>query len=192
MSPAELMARALAAPPDSAERILYAAAAFDSLTGGDAVLVGGGAQVTHTGVGRLTDVDVVVAIGEDDERRLAAAGFTKVGRHWIFEGEADTIAIEVPAAGLTVEEDFEEVELDGAVVRVITATDLMMDRVLQATDGSSVTRNEAEQLAIAASDRIDWDTLQQRAARMAATSRFLHVLPALVAEMRSIASRGGS
>jgi hypothetical protein len=26
--------------------------------------------VTHTGVGRLTDVDVVVAIGEDDARFL--------------------------------------------------------------------------------------------------------------------------
>lgn len=192
MTPADLLARALAAPPDSAARILYATAAFDAVTQGDVVLVGGAAQVTHTGIGRLTDIDVVTVLTDDDVQRLAAAGFRRLGRHWVYEDSAGTIAIEVPASELTDEESFEEIDVGGVVVRVITATDLMMDRLLQASDGTAVTRREAEQLAVAAGDRIDWDTIHQRATTVGATSRFLGELPALAEEFQSMALRSPS
>ena len=52
MDTARLLALALAAPPDTAERVLYAAAAFNALIDQEMVLVGGAAQLTHTGIGR--------------------------------------------------------------------------------------------------------------------------------------------
>ena len=176
----ELLARALAAPPDSAERILYATAGFGSIVEGDIVLVGGAAQVTHTGVGRLTDIDVTGTITPVDEDRLTAAGFRKEGRHWVLEGDEGTIAVEVPAAESSGVEPPERIDVEGSSVSVIAVTDLMMDRLIQATDGSSVTADEALQLAVAAHDRIDWGSLAERAGAVAAAERFLRELPALV------------
>lgn len=187
IDPSELIARALAADPDSAERILYTTAAFDSLTDRPVVLVGGGAQVTHTGVGRLTDIDLVGVVSETDQERLAEVGFRRDGRHWVYETEQGGLAIEVPGDGLTGEEIAEQIDLDGVTVLVISATDLMMDRVLQATDGTQVTRDEATQLAVAAGDRIDWQAIEERAGRAAAAGSFLSGLPELVAEFRAMA-----
>jgi hypothetical protein len=191
IEPSNLIARALEADPDSAERILYATAAFDSLTDQPLVLVGGGAQVTHTGVGRLTDIDLVGVVTEADQERLAEAGFRRDGRHWVFETEQGGLAVEVPSSSLTAEETAEQIELDGATVLVISATDLMMDRLLQATDGTQVTRDEATQLAVAAGDRIDWQTIEDRARRAADAGSFLSDLPELVAEFRGMAGQRG-
>lgn len=182
--PTDLLARALDAPADSAERILFTVAAFDGLVDDDVVLVGGGAQVTHTGVGRLTDIDLVGVLGDDDERRLEAAGFRRQERHWVYATDRGAVAVELPGSALGPEETFELVAVDGAVVRVIAATDLMMDRLLQATDGTAVTHDEAAALATAAGDRIDWEALAARARRLVATSDRLARLPDLVAELR--------
>jgi hypothetical protein len=188
MDPEQLRDRALDAAPDSAERILLGAALFDTLTDDRMVLVGGGAQVTHTGIGRITDIDVVGVVSEHDAIRLAAAGFHREGRHWVLEGEESAIAVEVPADRLTAEEETEVVDLGGATVEIISVTDLMMDRLVQATDGAPVTHDEAVQLAIAAHDRIDWDRLMHRAADVARAEPFLGALPALAAAMREAAA----
>jgi hypothetical protein len=186
MDPSELLARALAADPASAERILYGTAAFDALTDRPVVLVGGGAQVTHTGVGRLTHIDLLGVVSEADQERLAEAAFRRDGRHWVYESEHGGLAVEVPGTGLTAEETAEEIDLDGATVLVISVTDLMMDRLLQATDGTQVTRDEATQLAVAAGDRIDWQAIEERARRAAAAGSFLSGLPELVAEFETM------
>ena len=188
MDVGELIARALAGRLDTAEGILYGAAAFDALTDDPMVLVGGGAQVSHTGVGRPTDIDLVGRVSAEDESRLVEAGFTRKGRHWVHESKEGVIAVEVPGSGLTPEETYEEIELEGAVVRVISVTDLMIDRLIQATDGTHVTRDEATQLAVAAGHRVDWEAVEERANRVAETSGFLRGLPKLVAEFRSLTS----
>lgn len=180
MDPGELLARALNAPPDSAERILYATAGFGALVEADMVLVGGGAQVTHTGVGRVTDIDVTGTVTPADEERLAFAGFRREGRHWVLEGGGGAIAVEVPAAESLGVEPPERIDVEGTPVSVISVTDLMMDRLIQATDGTPVTRDEALQLAVAAHDRINWERLGQRAVDVAAAEPFLQGLPALV------------
>ena len=195
MSPEELLERALAAPPDSAERILYGVAAFSALVDGDLILVGGGAQVTHTGVGRLTGIDVTGNLTSADEDRLADAGFTKEGRHWVFEDDRGAIAVELPSATMDGAELPERVDVEGVPVWVISVTDLMMDRLIQATDATSVTRDEALQLAVAAHDRIGWDQLRQRADAVAAAEGFLKDLPRLVDEFDAEGARratGGS
>jgi hypothetical protein len=190
-NPQELLQRALAAPPDSAERILFAAAGFNALTDRDLVLVGGAAQATHTGIGRVTDIDLVGYISSSDEDRIRAAGFRRVGRHWVLEHHDNALAIEVPDTELLGEEPPELVDVDGTRVAIIAVTDLMMDRLLQASDRTRVTREEAGQLAVAASDRIDWDQLAERAARVAKSDPFLRDLPSLLDEIHRVSQRHG-
>jgi hypothetical protein len=59
-----------------------------------------------------------------------------------------------------------------------------MDRLIGATDGTGVTRDEAYELAVAAADRIDWDAIASRADKLAEGSGFLRGLPRLVVELR--------
>ncbi len=187
MDPAELFDRALAAEPDSAERILFAAAGFNALTSRELVLVGGAAQATHTGIGRITDIDLVGHISPADEERIRMAGFRRVGRHWVLERGDAAVAVEIPGTELLGEEPPESVAVDGGRVLIISVTDLMMDRLTQASDRTTVTRDEAEQLAVAAADRIAWDQLEERVSRVAASDSFLRDLAPLLAELRTLA-----
>jgi len=191
MDTARLLASALAAPPDSAERVLYAAAAFNALTDQEMVLVGGAAQLTHTGVGRLTDIDLVGVVTTEDETRIRAAGFRREGRHWVFQQDDSAIGIEVPADRLIGEESPELVDVAGVAVGIIAVTDLMMDRLVQATDHTPVTYHEASQLAVAAGDRIDWDRIEERAERAGTTEPFLVEISKLAVTMRGLATQSG-
>ncbi|MDF1596609.1 MAG: hypothetical protein P1T08_11045 [Acidimicrobiia bacterium] len=183
MTPADLLKQALEAPADSAERILFAVAAIDALTAAPLVLVGGGAQLTHTGIGRITDVDVVGPVTSRDEERIRSAGLEKRGRHWVFESPKGAVAIEVPGDTLLGEEPPEVIDLGGLLVRIISVNDLMMDRLLQATDGTAVTWNEAFALAVAARDRINWTSIRARCAAMVGTEPFLQVMPDLLGRL---------
>lgn len=185
MKAADLLARALQAEPDSAERILYAVAAFNTLTRGRLVLVGGGAQITHTGVGRLTDIDLVGHLTDADLTAIADAGFERIGRHWVYEDSGDMIAIEIPDTTLIGEHPPELVEVDGVVVGIISLDDLMMDRLVQATDATPVTWDEARLLAGAAGDRINWDAIHTRCHILAGTEPFMRALPDLVTRLRA-------
>jgi hypothetical protein len=93
----------------------------------------------------------------------------------------------VPAAELIGIEPTERVVVGDVPISIIAVTDLMMDRLTQATDGIGVTRDEAVQLAVAAHDRIDWDAVEGRAANAAHSEAFLWGLPELAAELRRLA-----
>ena len=189
MNETELLALAVAAPPDSAERVLYAAAAFDALTVADLVLVGGAAQLTYTGIGRLTDIDLVGVVTAEDEAQIQAAGFHRDGRHWVYEVGGVAIGIEVPGDRLLGDEEPELVDLGGVSIAIISVTDLMMDRLVQATDGTAITYDEASQLAVAAGDRINWDRIEERAARAGSTEPFLVEISKLAVTMRGLAKQ---
>ena len=83
MKAPDLLALAREAPPNSVERVLLATAAFDTLTRAPLVLVGGAAQMIHTGHERLTVIDMIGPIDSGDRAALAEAGFVLDGRHWI-------------------------------------------------------------------------------------------------------------
>lgn len=189
MNAGDLLDQALDAEPDSAERILYAAAAFNTLTSSRLVLVGGAAQVTHTGVGRLTDIDVVGVLREEDVTAITEAGFERVGRHWVYEDARGSIAVEIPDSTLAGELAPEMVDVEGVMVRVISLEDLMMDRLMQATDGTDATWNEAALLAEAAHHRIDWEAIERRCRALAEAEPFLRSLPALVGRLRGSPER---
>lgn len=177
MNASELIALALQASPSSAERILLAAAAFDTAVRGPLVLVGGAAQMIHTGRRRMTDIDMVGPVDSRDRESLSQFGFVRDGRHWVCGAGADELAIEVPSETLFGEDPPELVEVEGVVVRVISINDLMMDRLVQATDGTPVTWEEALALAIAAQDRIDWSLVESRCRTAHEEDFFLRKLP---------------
>ncbi len=180
MKPTELLALVRRAPPNSLDRILLAAAAFDAVVRAPLVLVGGAAQMIHTGLERPTDIDMVGPVDSRDRAVLAREGFVRDGRHWVWGSGAHEIAIEVPDNTLFGEDPPELVTVEGCVVRVIAVNDLMLDRLIQATDGSTVTWEEALSLAIAAWDRIDWPLIETRCRAALADDVFLQNLPAVL------------
>lgn len=180
VKPSELLALARRAPPDGAERILLAVAAFDAIVRAPLVLVGGAAQMIHTGVQRATDIDMVGPLEPRDREALAAEGFVLDGRHWVWGSGDHEIAIELPGSTLFGEDPPELVDVEGRAVRVISVNDLMLDRLIQATDGSAVTWEEALSLAIAARDRIDWTLIETRCRTAQADDFSLRNLPVVL------------
>lgn len=174
----DLLLSASRATPGSLEYIAFCAAAFDSLTDSPLVLVGGGAQVLYTGIERLTDIDMVGWITPTDTEALASAGFTRDGRHWVYGGTTPELLVEIPETTLLGHDEpllFQTPS--GVTVRVISLDDLMLDRLMQATDGTVVTWEEALSLGIAAKHRINWTVLQARCDAAADEDAFLQRLP---------------
>ncbi len=69
-------------------------------------------------------------------------------------------------------------------MRIIALEDLMMDRLVQATDGTAVTWDEANLLANAAHDRVDWDAIEARCRSLAETEPFMQSLSDLAQRLR--------
>ena len=180
MKASELVALALQASPDSAERVLLAAAAFDTAVRAPLVLVGGAAQMIHTGRPRLTDIDMVGPVDSRDEAALSQSGFVRDGRHWVCGVGTGEVAIEVPSETLFGVDPPELVEVEGVIVRIISINDLMMDRLVQATDGTPATWEEALALAIAAQDHIDWSLVEARCRAAREEDLFLRNLPTVL------------
>lgn len=134
----------------------------------------------HSGYERHTDIDMVGAIDAGDRAALDRLGFTRDGRHWVIGSDDEEIAIEVPAERLYGEDTPELVEVQGVVVRIISVNDLMMDRLIQATDGTSVTWDEALALAVAARDRVDWTEIESRCRTARGEDVFLRNLPTVL------------
>ena len=123
---------------------------------------------------------MVGSVDSRDEAALARLGFVRDGRHWVWGTGDEEIAIEVPAETLCGEDPPELVEVEGVVVRVISINDLLMDRLVQATDGTLVTWDEALALAITAQDRIDWSIVEARSRTAQADDFFLQNLPTVL------------
>ena len=174
----ELLERARQAVPGSPEWILYAAAAFDALVEHPQILVGGGAQVVHTRQHRPTDIDLVGPITPRDMEALADAGFEKQGRHWIYAWTLmEGVSVEVPSGHLLGQDPPEIIDVDGHPLQVISLEDLMIDRLVQATDRTPVTWDEAMELAGASFDRVNWDVVRTRCMVKRKEDIGLHKLP---------------
>ena len=178
LSPGELLEKARRAVPGTFDWVLYTAAAFDALVESRLVLVGGAAQVVHTKEHRPTDIDMVGPITSRDERALADAGFVREGRHWAYDwSETEGFLVEVPGTALWDEETAEEIDVGGHGLRVVSANDLMVDRLTQATDGTQITWDEVLSLADATWDRVNWDLVRSRCMSKRREDLGLHNLP---------------
>jgi hypothetical protein len=92
------------------------------------VLVGGAAVELYTlGAYTTGDLDLVGTVTPEAAAALADAGFERQGRHWIHE-EAQ-VFVEFPGAALGPNEKASWLELEGHRVRIISAEDLLVDRL---------------------------------------------------------------
>ena len=142
---------------DPALRRLWLVAAVDTIVARPVFLVGGAAVDLHTGSYGPTDVDLVGVVTSEDREALVRAGFVETGgRHlrWDYR-DGTSEFVEFPASNLG--GSFEQIQLsDTVTMSVITVESLVVDRIVQATDGTDVTFDEARRLIVAASDRVDW------------------------------------
>jgi hypothetical protein len=143
--------------PDRSLRRLWLVAAIDAIVVRPVFLVGGAAVDLHTGRYQPTDVDIVGVVTAGDRGALVDAGFVETGgRHlrWDYP-DGTSEFVEFPASNL--EGSFERIRLSNTVtMSVITVESLVVDRIVQATDGTIVTFDEAQRLIVAAADRVDW------------------------------------
>lgn len=143
------------------DRSLWLAKAADHLIAGRAVLVGGAAVNLYTGSYRPTDVDMCAYLDEADHQRLRRLGFEhRQGDHFAFTfSDGERWLIEFPDT--QVDGEVMRLELkDDETLEVISLESLIVDRVLQATDGTEVTFDEAVRLCVAVFGQADWTRVE--------------------------------
>lgn len=146
---------------DELGRSLWLAKAADYAIKGRAVLVGGAAVNMHTGSYRPTDVDMCAYLDEADRVTLQDVGFGHLqGDHFDYEfDDGQRWLLEFPSS--QVDGDVSVVALgDDDNLEVISLESLIVDRVLQATDKTEVTFDEAVRLCFAVFDHADWDRVE--------------------------------
>lgn len=175
---------------DSIRRSLWLAMAADYSIKDSAVLVGGAAVNLHTGSYRPTDIDMCARLDEKDRQALVDGGFRNTqGDHFAFEfDDGEVWLLEFPAS--SVDGDVSSIRLSREdTLYVIRLESLVVDRVLQATDGTTVTFEEAVRLVVAVFDDLDWDWVSEETGRRSALEPGLGLDDAyslIVAEARSL------
>lgn len=92
------------------------------------VLVGGGAVEFYTlGAYTTGDIDLVAPSGEDISNRLRLLGFQRIGKNWV--NEEVGIFLEFPSSSLGVDEEYNEIDVGGGRIRIVSIEDLIVDRL---------------------------------------------------------------
>jgi hypothetical protein len=131
------------------------------------VLIGGAAHNLYTGDYRPTDIDLAAPdVGRAEFELLGAAGFLDRGpghRHIELRlGEPEfPDLIEFPTDLDGIESTDTIASTDVVSVEVISLPDLIVDRLIQATDGTSLTFDDAVALLVATYGDIDWQMVAQ-------------------------------
>jgi hypothetical protein len=147
---------------DEIERSLWLAKAADHGIAGKATLVGGAAVNLHTGSYTPTDVDLCAYLDDADRASLRALGFRHLqGDHFEFTfPDGETWPVEFPDS--RVDGTVISVRLDpDETLDVISLESLIVDRLLQATDGARVTFDDAVRLVAATLTHADWETVEE-------------------------------
>ena len=141
-------------------RSLWLAKAADYAITDRASLVGGAAVNLHTGSYNPTDVDLCARLDESDREALVQIGF----RH--FQGDHFSYLFDDGQEWLL---EFPDSQVDGDVMTIRLSPDdllsvirpesLIVDRVLQATDRTRITYDEALRLCLALFDKADWQVV---------------------------------
>lgn len=92
------------------------------------VLVGGGAVEFYTmGAYTTGDIDLVAPSGKDISSRLELLGFQKMGKNWV--NEESGVFLEFPSSSLGADEDYNEIDIGGGRIRIVSIEDLIVDRL---------------------------------------------------------------
>lgn len=187
-----LLGRAASAEPGSIERTLWIVALVQAVLDRRVVLIGGAAHNLYTGDYRPTDIDLAASgVGRAEFELLGAAGFLDRGpghRHIelrLREPEFPEL-IEFPTDLDGIDSTDSIALTDGVSVEVISLADLIVDRLIQATDATSVTFDDAVALVVAAREDVDWEAVE-RLVEDRSASPMLSELPTLLLRVRSAA-----
>jgi hypothetical protein len=154
--------RQAALESDEIRRSLWLARAADLAIKASAVLVGGAAVNLHTGSYRPTDIDMCAYLDTADRESLTTLGFHNLqGDHFEYTfPDGERWLLEFPDS--QVDGSISVIELgDSEMLNVISLESLIVDRVLQATDGASGTFEEAVRLCVATYRFADWPAVQR-------------------------------
>jgi hypothetical protein len=152
---------AQSAEKDSILRSLWLAKAADYGIKGRAVLVGGAAVNLHTGSYRPTDIDMCALLDASDRQALVELGFTNSeGDHFEYQfPDGELWLLEFPDS--QVDGDIELIELSSEdQLAVISKESLIVDRLLQATDGTTITFQEAVRLCVVVYTSTNWSWVE--------------------------------
>lgn len=139
------------------ERTLWLVLAIDVVVSDDVVLIGGSAVNLHTGVYRPTDIDMSAFLDARDREALEEIGFRHFqGDHFVVTmADGEVWPVEFPTS--SVDGQIQEIEMaPGETIKVITLESLMIDRLIQATDRTGVTEEEAVRLGLATAPDMKW------------------------------------
>lgn len=185
-----LLARAGAARAGSIERTLWIVALVGTVLDRRVVLIGGAAHNLYTGEYRPTDIDLAAdGVGRTEFERLGAAGFTDLGlghRHLELRfGKTEPAELIEFPTDLTDIGSTDVISLaDDVSVEVISLPDLVVDRLIQATDGTLVTFEDAVALCVAAATDIDWVAVS-RLVDQRSSDQVLGDLPGMLRSVRA-------
>lgn len=116
----------------------------------------------HTGSYRPTDIDMCAYLDQADRASLESLGFRHLqgdhfeyvfadGQKWLLEFPDRQVDGEVSVVALDDEE----------VLEVMSLESLVIDLLVQATDGAGVTFDEAVRLCAASFEQIDWPSVER-------------------------------
>ena len=115
----------------------------------------------HTGSYRPTDIDMCAFLDATDRKALVELGFTNSqGDHFEYQfPDGELWLLEFPDS--QVDGDVELIELSSEdQLAVIRRESLIVDRLLQATDGTKVTFQEAVRLCAVVYSSADWSWVE--------------------------------
>lgn len=114
-------------PARTAALVAWIQGLFDTEQGVP-VLVGDAAVELYSGGAYTTgDIELVGSVTPRVERELRETGFERHGRHWVHE--AAQVFVEFPGGALDVDERAEWRELQGQRIQIVSAEDLLVDRL---------------------------------------------------------------
>jgi hypothetical protein len=111
----------------------------------------------HTGSYRPTDVDMCAFLDQNDREALEELGFLHLqGDHFEYTfADGERWLLEFPDR--VVDGQISRIALDDQeILEVIRLESLIIDRVVQATDKTSTTFDEAVRLCVAVFEKTDW------------------------------------
>ncbi len=171
-------------------RSLWLAKAADYGIKGRAVLVGGVAVNLHTGSYRPTDVDMCAFLDATDRQALVELGFiNSQGDHFEYQFEDGELwLLEFPDS--QVDGDTELIDLSSEdQLTVIRKESLVVDRLLQATDGSRITFEEAVRLCVVVYASANWPWVESEIDRRDSLEPGLHLPATLARVMEEVRTR---
>lgn len=168
LTTSELLTRAAAEDVDRPAHYLLAAAAVNRLVTADAVMAGPAAVFIHTGMVEAGPIDLLAPLGLQDHRRLAQAGFSPEEGELVHRRGQSILRFAIrPPLGDHLKRPT-RFEIAGVGVPVLSTTDLMLERLVAALEGTAADWEQAGHLAISTRLTVDWQRLRERSVELSA------------------------